>query len=66
MPPQIKLSDRKFVAALDRVISDSKFREALRRRPLEVLPDLGIEISDEEQAKYVADKLALSGDSAAA
>jgi hypothetical protein len=60
----VKLDGQRFAETLDRLVSDSEFREALRTRPAEMLPQMGIEIEDPKRAHLVAERLAHGGDKA--
>lgn len=62
MPEDVKFSGKKFADGLDRIVTDSKFREALRQRPTEALPEIGIEIADKARAQRVGERLAHAGE----
>ncbi len=64
--PEVRFSGAQFAEALDRIVSDPEFREALRTRPTEMLPELGIEIEDRDRAERVAQRLVRGGERAAA
>jgi hypothetical protein len=62
MAEGVKFSGKKFAQALDRIVSDPKLRKALRSRPAETLPQIGIEIRDKDKARLVAKRLAHAGE----
>jgi hypothetical protein len=62
MPDDVKFSGAKFAEGLDRIVSDPTFREALRKRPAEALPEIGIEIADKARARLVGERLAHAGE----
>jgi hypothetical protein len=57
MDQDVKFSGKKFAEGVDRMLTDVKFRERLKTRPIETLPQFGIEIKDKKRAAVVARRL---------
>ncbi len=54
---EIRISADKFAAAVDKITSDSEFRQQLEQRPIETLASIGIELDERAREKLQGKKL---------